>query len=258
MTPTDLPDLFAAYRRQLARQQFDVEALDYRRFEAHRANLEVLGMLQESSVSVFDLFQQRHIYLSKHFEQVLGYNLDDANAQGNDYFDSRVHASDLAHSLLSGTYFLDMALAMPPHDRLKYKLVHEYRMRHAEGHYVRVIEQFKGLELDDRGNIWLALCVLDISPDQDEVAGFRARLVDTRTGRLYEGPVAPSPSTPLSNREQEVLRLLAQGHISKQIADKLYISVHTVNTHRQRIIEKLQASNTAEAVNYAYSMGLIA
>jgi len=45
--------------------------------------------------------------------------------------------------------------------------------------------------------------------------------------------------------------------ISKQIADKLFISVNTVNTHRQRIIEKLNVSNTAEAVQHAGRLGLI-
>jgi DNA-binding CsgD family transcriptional regulator len=45
--------------------------------------------------------------------------------------------------------------------------------------------------------------------------------------------------------------------ISKQIADKLFLSVNTVNTHRQRIIEKLNVSNTAEAVQYAGRLGLI-
>ncbi|MDO9040407.1 MAG: LuxR C-terminal-related transcriptional regulator, partial [Bacteroidota bacterium] len=61
----------------------------------------------------------------------------------------------------------------------------------------------------------------------------------------------------LSFREQEILQSLAKGLISKQIADKLFISVNTVNTHRQRIIEKLNVSNTAEAVQYAGRLGLI-
>jgi DNA-binding CsgD family transcriptional regulator len=51
--------------------------------------------------------------------------------------------------------------------------------------------------------------------------------------------------------------LLASGLISKQIADKLFISVNTVNTHRQRIIEKLDVTNTAEAVKYGVSVGLL-
>lgn len=61
----------------------------------------------------------------------------------------------------------------------------------------------------------------------------------------------------LTKREKEILNLLATGLISKQIADRLYISINTVNTHRQRIIEKLDLTNTAEAVNYSMSGGLL-
>jgi len=54
----------------------------------------------------------------------------------------------------------------------------------------------------------------------------------------------------------KILQMIAKGLISKQIADKLYISVNTVNTHRQRIIEKLNVSNTYEAIQYGHRHGL--
>jgi DNA-binding CsgD family transcriptional regulator len=61
----------------------------------------------------------------------------------------------------------------------------------------------------------------------------------------------------LTAREKEVLQLVSKGLISKQIADKLFISVNTVNTHRQRILEKLQADSTIEAIKYASGLGII-
>lgn len=51
--------------------------------------------------------------------------------------------------------------------------------------------------------------------------------------------------------------LVARGFASKQIAEQLYISVNTVNNHRQKILEKTRASNTAEAVAYARTLGLV-
>jgi DNA-binding CsgD family transcriptional regulator len=77
-----------------------------------------------------------------------------------------------------------------------------------------------------------------------------------KTGEIYEFKKEEPSSMPhLSDREKEVLKLIAGGMISKQIADKLFISVNTVNTHRQRIIEKLNVSNTAEAIRYASEVG---
>jgi DNA-binding NarL/FixJ family response regulator len=55
----------------------------------------------------------------------------------------------------------------------------------------------------------------------------------------------------LTPRETEVLRLIAQEFSNQQIADKLFISVRTVDTHRRNILEKIQAKNTAGMVKYA-------
>nr|NQU92623.1 helix-turn-helix transcriptional regulator [Bacteroidota bacterium] len=80
-----------------------------------------------------------------------------------------------------------------------------------------------------------------------------------KTGELYHFPIIEKRKDlkSLTKREKEILNLLATGLISKQIADRLYISINTVNTHRQRIIEKLDLTNTAEAVNYSMSGGLL-
>jgi len=61
----------------------------------------------------------------------------------------------------------------------------------------------------------------------------------------------------LSGREMEVLACLAQGKTTNQIASELFISENTVKTHVRHILEKLEASNRAEAVSKATQMGLI-
>jgi two-component system response regulator NreC len=62
---------------------------------------------------------------------------------------------------------------------------------------------------------------------------------------------------PLSDREREVLRLLALGHTNQEIAKTLYISVRTAETHRAHIMQKLRLSSRAELVRYALSEGLL-
>lgn len=62
---------------------------------------------------------------------------------------------------------------------------------------------------------------------------------------------------PLSEREREVLRLLALGHTNQEIAKMLYISVRTAETHRAHIMQKLRFSSRAELVRYALETGLI-
>jgi two-component system response regulator NreC len=62
---------------------------------------------------------------------------------------------------------------------------------------------------------------------------------------------------PLSDREREVLRLLALGHTNQEISKQLYISVRTAETHRAHIMQKLHLSSRAELVRYALEQGLL-
>ena len=62
---------------------------------------------------------------------------------------------------------------------------------------------------------------------------------------------------PLSEREREVLRLLALGHTNQEIANVLFISVRTAETHRAHIMQKLRLSSRAELVRYALDRGLL-
>jgi two-component system response regulator NreC len=66
-----------------------------------------------------------------------------------------------------------------------------------------------------------------------------------------------SPAGDLSERETDVLRLIALGHTNAEIAEQLYISVRTVETHRAHIQQKLGVSSRAELVRSALSRGLV-
>jgi two-component system response regulator NreC len=69
---------------------------------------------------------------------------------------------------------------------------------------------------------------------------------------------AAADADPLSDREREVLRMLALGHTNQEIAKQLYISVRTAETHRAHIMRKLQLSTRAGLVRYAIEHGQLA
>ena len=68
---------------------------------------------------------------------------------------------------------------------------------------------------------------------------------------------ARAAADPLSEREREVLRLLALGHTNQEIAKLLFISVRTAETHRGHIMQKLGLGSRAELVRYALAQGLL-
>jgi DNA-binding NarL/FixJ family response regulator len=79
-----------------------------------------------------------------------------------------------------------------------------------------------------------------------------ARLVSAETEERRR-----AEEDPLSDREREVLRLLALGHTNQEIAKRLYISVRTAETHRAHIMQKLRLQSRAELVRYALAQGLL-
>jgi DNA-binding NarL/FixJ family response regulator len=79
-----------------------------------------------------------------------------------------------------------------------------------------------------------------------------ARLVTAQTEAARR-----ADEDPLSDREHEVLRLLALGHTNQEIAKQLFISVRTAETHRAHIMRKLGLASRAELVRYALAQGLL-
>jgi two-component system response regulator NreC len=93
-----------------------------------------------------------------------------------------------------------------------------------------------------------------------EVADGRAYVHPTLGARLVAADAeerSRAEQDPLSDREHEILRLLALGHTNQEIASRLFLSVRTVETHRAHIMQKLRISTRAELVRYALEQGML-
>jgi DNA-binding NarL/FixJ family response regulator len=103
----------------------------------------------------------------------------------------------------------------------------------------------KGIETVLKGNYFLDSAVsAQVVETLMHLPGKEARITDTQYGAL-------------TAREQEILRLLAEGLPPKEIAEKLFISPKTVENHRANIMNKLELHSTIELVRYAAKLGLI-
>ncbi len=201
------------------------------------------------------------MYTSNNFSNLFGYDLAEVAEKGNSYFDSKIHADDFLPMMSNGISMFKFYYALPAEERSDYKLVNEYRILNAESKYIRVVEQHQALELDKQGNVWLSLSIMDISPDQGNAGstGIKSQIINFKTGEIVSLDKNRDKKTgqSLTVRELSILNLINEGFFSKEISGKLSISIHTVNTHRQRILEKLNAANTVEAINYAKNLGLL-
>jgi len=256
----ELNQLFQEYNALLEAQKFDEASLDYLQVEKHIDFLTRLDVIENSAISVFDLFRKEHVFVSNNYSKMLQYNLAELESKGNDFFNSRVHPEDFIVNLKIGTKLLRHSYWVPAGELKNYKVVSDYRVKNGNGEYIRIIEQHQALELDKKGNIWLALSTVDISPNQDLTGGVKCIIFNAKTGKTLPfgfDNEQKNGENFLSKREQEVLNLVKEGLPSKEIAERLFISIHTVNTHRQRILEKLNVSNSYEAIQYAARLGLL-
>ena len=104
--------------------------------------------------------------------------------------------------------------------------------------------------------------VLKESADAELVEAIRAAVageqyLNPRLGAKVAAEPPPGPPDGLSDRELEILRLIALGHTNSQVAEELFLSVRTVETHRAHIQQKLGLGDRAELVRYALDRKLV-
>jgi DNA-binding CsgD family transcriptional regulator len=238
--------------------QFDGKDLDYSVLSHYIKTLQSMAEVSNSGVHVFDLNRKESVFYSSNFGKLLGYNPSDYELQNYRFFESKIHPEERMQLAINGISLLKMFNAFSIDEKLNHKVIDEYRMLNAANKYVRIIEQYQVLALDKKGQIWLMLSIVDISPNQNDTDGaIRCQLLNFRTGNVIPVEIPQKAELALSKRELEILKLVKDGLLSKEISDKLSISVHTVNTHRQRVLEKLDANNSFEAVIFASKFGLL-
>lgn len=240
-------------------QKFEVDNADYLEFEKKIYFLERLSEVENSSVSVLDLCQKKYIFLRSRYLDPFDDPLIDHDPTDPFYYGQFIHPDDQSRVMDSYIKSFNYFINLPKEERKDYKLILNFRQRDKHGKYLNIILQLVVLQLDRKGNFWLILILDDLLPDKISFEGVNRRLIHIKTGQicLFKDESESNKKTILSTREVEVLGLVSKGFASKEIADKLFLSVNTVNNHRQNILEKVGAVNTTEAVTYARNLGLL-
>lgn len=167
-----------------------------------------------------------------------------------------VHPNDLEDvirsSVIALRYFFKSPRQISDH-----RLIRRYRMKIFEEYKV-IIESVRPLAIDPDGHVWLSLVSIDIAPNQQVSNKVEFSIFNYKTGDIIKPVDHYFNGEPiLSKRETEILRLIAEGLLSKEISEKLSISVNTVSKHRQKILEKLNVNSSIEAIKYANAMGVL-
>ncbi|PCH69161.1 MAG: hypothetical protein COC06_08110 [Bacteroidales bacterium] len=245
-----------AHTAHIAANAILPEDIDYKNAERHIPFFKMIDSTTTSIVVVTDYYKHNYYYYSENLDKAFGFH-NKISLMDHNWFRRRFHPED--HIInLAAVKALEFITQQPIEERKNYKFTFEFRVLNDENKYIRLIVQNFILELDNNGKVWIDMKLFDISPIQDinkpGVAVFSNKITREVIFTM-EGQKESSEN--ISNREKQVLGMIAEGLRSKEIAEQLFISVNTVNNHRKNLMDKLGVSNSSEAVSIAKSLGIL-
>ena len=194
---------------------------------------------QAGSFAVFLLDRFGHYYY------VTEYVTEDIQASDELNIEKLVHPDDLEVVRRIDKKVWEFLDTLPEEEKLTYKYIYEMRVLDRRK-YVRMIYQMRILAFKDDN--FLGMGIIDLAPEQSSNTSVRFQIKNCLTDEIVPFAIESATDTLLTPREREILALAKEGMFSKEISEKLNISIHTVNRHRQNILEKLQVDNMIEAI----------
>jgi DNA-binding CsgD family transcriptional regulator len=209
-------------------------------------------------VYVYDYMLGGIAFVAQNIRNVLGYAPEDV---GPEFFYRKMHPADHDQVLKISRAFGDLVLQHKEIAALTVFQTVDCRLQHADGHYIKMQRQTSILKRDELGNIRFSLGIFtDIAHlHRGAQVSFDISVPEYKEVMLeilasYDPAFVP---VECSSREKQVLRLMALGNNTRQIAQELSISTFTVDTHRKNMKRKLKARNTAELITTAFTRKII-
>lgn len=254
--------LKAELEKAFSQQHFDIARLSQFTIDECRSLIRSLTEVNNGCSVLSDLAADKSYFSIGSFGDFLGLSAEDLSQEVIDSVDEdciyrHIHPEDLVDKRMLELHFFRFLWDLPAEERLKCRSNCSIRMMNASGKYKYIVNQTQILRNSPCGNMWLALCQYDLSPEQSEQTSINPRITNNETGKVIALSLTEERSTILSCREKEILSLVKDGLLSKEISIKLGISINTVNRHRQNILRKLSVNNSFEAVHTAEVMKLL-
>jgi len=196
--------------------------------------------------------------VSSQVEAMMGYKVDEITVP---FFMSCIHPDDRPYFLNFETRTAGFLSALPTDKLMKYKVRYDFRMRKKNGEYIRVLHQVAVIEHDEDGRLIRTLGthtdVTHLKPAGLPVMSYIG--MDGEPSYLdidVKNDFIESEQL-LTRREKQVLTLLIEGKLSKEISELLFISKHTVDMHRKNMLKKTELTNTGELIGKAIKQGWV-
>jgi len=247
--------------QDLMKSGFVKESIIEKHVEQHIA---IDAFLPESASFFYIIeVQGKYRFLGRQQEKVSGYSNEKFYERGIELFLERVHPDDV-EILVDRVYpsLVRLVGEFPEENVKDIQFQYNYRFKRKNGEYLNLLEQVYVLELDQFGVLSLVLGNVIILADRG-VLPVRASCKLISDSGFCETFYSETFNSSLScfnrvtARELDILRNLATGMTSREIAEELYISKHTVDTHRRNLLRKLECKSVVDLVQIAFANGML-
>jgi DNA-binding CsgD family transcriptional regulator len=205
----------------------------------------------------------KYHFLGKQQEHVSGYTNEEFLETGIELFLRCLHPEEI--NIILKEIYRDIiefiSSQQSNEEKFNLQIQYNYRFRRKNGEFVNLLDQIQALELDGEGRVSLALGnvimlqTTEILPLRLSIKQFKSHGISkTVFNRVYTPWRLNHKITP---REEEVLRHLASGKTSKEVARILFISPNTVDTHRRNLLKKLACKSVVELTQIAFKNALL-
>ena len=227
---------------------------DYSKLEGHRQSLNALTNLGYQNIFVIDFYKNNYWYLEILPFFLYGHTKEEVIAMGIGFRSKVVMEEERERQ--SKIYFslLDFIMQLPLERRKNVLFYTSHKCHHKSGHIFSIGLQVTPFLLDSNGNVWMALGRVSLASKTHNSEAF-IEMLDTKERfdyNIIRQTFIASTTTHLSEREQMILALSAQGYTEQEISDSLYISKNTVKFHKQNVFDKFKVDNLSEA--YCYTL----
>lgn len=211
---------------------------------------------------LLDFSQRRYLSMSPLIQAVLGYSSQYVIDGGIDLILEKYHPDD-GRIYFDDIFFknIEFLRRQPLETHAGFCFSYNYRFKNRKGEYRTILQRFTMIRSAPDGTPLLMMASLtDITHFKKE--GKIIHTIERMNGHepelLYRHTYFHRPEEQvISKRELEVLKYITDGLSSKQIADKMALSIYTIHNHRKNMLEKTNCKNTAELLYFAIEYGLL-
>ncbi len=206
---------------------------------------------------IFNIYEGAFDFMSDSVKEVLGYEPHEMTIQ---LLLDILHPEDKSYFLKFEHKSIEFFKGLPFDKIAKYKAQHDYRVRDRNNKYVRILQQVVQINYDESNfyhSLGIHTDISHIKKDGEPCLSIIGLDGEPSFYNIADANVFAKSYDLFTKREREILKCIVEGKSSKTIAAELYISLHTVNTHRKNILAKANCKTPLDLATKAINEGWV-